>query len=42
MTVILGTAFEALPGHAAAFAELFTKGTGIAERLGTKVHRLQG
>lgn len=42
MTVILGTAFEALPGHAAAFSELFTKGTGIAERLGAKVHRLQG
>lgn len=42
MTVILATAFEALPGKAAAFAEVFAKGTSIAERLGTRVHRLQG
>lgn len=42
MTVILGTAFEASPGHITAFTELFTKGTEIAERFGTKVHRLQG
>lgn len=42
MTVILGAAYEALPGQAAAFGELFAKGTSIAERLGTKVHKLQG
>lgn len=42
MTVILANSFEALPGKAAAFSEIFAKGTGIAERLGTKVHRLQG
>lgn len=42
MTVILGTAYEALPGKAAAFAATFTKGTALIERLGAKVHRLQG
>lgn len=42
MTVILGTAFEALPGKAAALVEVFAKGTSIAERLGANVHALQG
>jgi hypothetical protein len=42
MTVILGTAYEALPGKAAALGEVFVKGTSIAARLGANVHALQG
>jgi hypothetical protein len=42
MTVILGSVYEAFPGKAAALSDVFAKGTGIAERLGAKVHRLQG
>lgn len=42
MTVILCNAFEALPGKAAPFAQTFGRGTAIAEKIGARVHRLQG
>lgn len=42
MTVILATAYDALPGKAAALGEVFVKGTSIAAGLGATVHSLQG